>query len=212
MNYSHLTALRRNKVSAPSKILFNEGVAPYGSTVLDYGCGYGFDANTYGWDKYDPGFSLEMQYHSYRVIVCNYVLNVVDVRTADDIINHIKSLIHYTKGMAYITVRNDIKGLIKSARGTMLHDVIEDTDWISLKDLAVKFPKNVVAAIDAITHRKNEPLEDYWSRVKNDQLALVVKLMDIQHNSSNDRLNVLDPITKARLINKYNRAKEFLLK
>jgi (p)ppGpp synthase/HD superfamily hydrolase len=91
-----------------------------------------------------------------------------------------------------------------------LHDVVEDTFW-TLDDLAlVGFPGEVVAAVDAITHRPNEDRLAYYARVKANPLALPVKLADVASNSDPDRLALLPPSTRTRLIEKYEQAKATL--
>lgn len=47
----------------------------------------------------------------------------------------------------------------------ILHDVVEDTD-ITLDDISYRFGEVIADAVDAITHRKNEPREEYYTRVK----------------------------------------------
>lgn len=64
-----------------------------------------------------------------------------------------------------------------------LHDVVEDTD-ITLDDLRdAGFNENVIFAIDCITKKENEEVEQYFERVIQSDLAYVVKLADIKHNS-----------------------------
>ena len=45
--------------------------------MLDFGCGRGTDAATYGMDAYDPYWRPEKPTGPYDTIVCIYVLNVV---------------------------------------------------------------------------------------------------------------------------------------
>lgn len=70
-----------------------------------------------------------------------------------------------------------------------LHDVIEDTD-ITLEDLRdYGFPEKVLTAIDILTKKKGQDYQDYLVIVKNNELARVVKLADLRHNSDLTRLN-----------------------
>lgn len=88
-----------------------------------------------------------------------------------------------------------------------LHDVVEDTSW-TLDDLThVGFPDEVVAAVDAITHRPHENRLAYYARVKANSIALAVKLADLASNTDPQRLAMLSPSTRTRLIAKYERAK-----
>jgi len=93
--------------------------------MLDFGCGRGLDATTYGLDKYDPHYFPEKDWkvEAYDVITCNYVLNVIPTkkeRTA--VIEDIRNLL--TKGgIAYITVRRDIKTQGYTKRGTFQENI-----------------------------------------------------------------------------------------
>jgi (p)ppGpp synthase/HD superfamily hydrolase len=83
-----------------------------------------------------------------------------------------------------------------------LHDVVEDTD-VELCDLP--FPADVVAAVDAMTKRPGESLDDYISRVRANPIAIAVKYADVADNSSPERLERLDARTRERLERKYAR-------
>lgn len=70
----------------------------------------------------------------------------------------------------------------------LLHDVVEDTE-VSLQDLEdAGFPRVVVDAVDAITKRAGEAYDKYIERVKNNRIALIVKISDMQHNSDISRI------------------------
>ncbi|WP_250281326.1 MULTISPECIES: HD domain-containing protein [unclassified Frankia] len=70
----------------------------------------------------------------------------------------------------------------------VLHDVVEDSA-ITLDDLAaLGYPPAVVAAVDALSHRPGEPVEDYLARVAADDLAVAVKRADMADNSDPTRL------------------------
>jgi len=103
---AYKTAITRTKISAPTRFLKEEGLLK--GDVLDYGCGKGFDADELGFDKYDPHFFPDTELSTYDVIVCNYVLNVVDEDTGKQIIETIRSLLK-VGGKAYISVRRDFK-------------------------------------------------------------------------------------------------------
>ena len=120
---SHLTAMTRTKVSAPTSLLVENWFITPNDKVLDYGCGKGFDANTFGFDKYDPHFFPDLPNNKYDKIICNYVLNVVDEKTGYDILNNIRSHLN-DFGVAYISVRRDVKidGITK--KGTFQRNVI----------------------------------------------------------------------------------------
>ncbi|WP_131774096.1 HD domain-containing protein, partial [Protofrankia symbiont of Coriaria myrtifolia] len=70
----------------------------------------------------------------------------------------------------------------------VLHDVVEDSA-ITLDDLvALGYPPAVVAAVDALSHRPGEPVEDYLARVAADDLAVAVKRADMADNGDPARL------------------------
>jgi len=91
-----------------------------------------------------------------------------------------------------------------------LHDVVEDTDYPHVL-IYLHFGKAVADAVYAITKRKGEPLVDYYERVRNNPLALKVKLADLHDNSSEIRLQRLDADTQKRLRAKYQKAYLYLL-
>jgi len=91
-----------------------------------------------------------------------------------------------------------------------LHDIVEDTD-MTLAWLAELFPTEIVDAIDAITHREHEPLESYWTRVKSNPIALIVKLHgDMPDNNDPARWIGLTDDFRDRIGKKYARAIKFL--
>ena len=107
MNKSHRTAIKRRGLSKPLKVLLKNN-AIEGNRVLDYGCGYGQDAETMKYDRYDPFYYPEGldNRKRYDTIICNYVLNVISKNEEDKVINDV--LKRLTKnGKAYFTVRRD---------------------------------------------------------------------------------------------------------
>ena len=90
----------------------------------------------------------------------------------------------------------------------LLHDVLEDTN-ITEAQLRKQFPEQVVDAVVVMTKRKGQPYEEYLMRVKNNKMALAVKLADIDDNES--RLDQLtDLATRERLTRKYINARNVL--
>lgn len=69
----------------------------------------------------------------------------------------------------------------------VLHDVVEDTE-VTLDDLRrAGYRPEIVAALDALTHRKHESYEKYIDRVARNSIARRVKLVDIEENLANNR-------------------------
>jgi (p)ppGpp synthase/HD superfamily hydrolase len=87
-----------------------------------------------------------------------------------------------------------------------LHDVVEDTRT-TISDLRqMYFPEHILVAVDAITHRRGEPREDYYHRVGRNLLALNAKLSDMADNNDPRRRTRLEPATSIRLEAKYQKA------
>lgn len=76
--------------------------------------------------------------------------------------------------------------------------------------MAAGMPREVVAAVEAITRRRNEPRTAYYDRVLAEPLAVAVKLADIADNSDPARLAALDEATRTRLAEKYRKAWAYL--
>lgn len=122
----HRTAIQRNKLSAPMKLLEEDGQLD--GRVLDYGCGRGFDAKALELELYDPYFFPDVPDGKFDTITCNYVLNVVDEETEAWIISDIESKLE-DGGHAFITVRRDLNGS-------------ESTQRVVRLDLPVYFENN----------------------------------------------------------------------
>ncbi|MER7331770.1 MULTISPECIES: HD domain-containing protein [unclassified Micromonospora] len=93
----------------------------------------------------------------------------------------------------------------------LLHDVVEDTP-VTLDDLrAAGYPEAVVSAVDAVSRREGETYMDMIRRAAADLLGRLVKLADNSHNSSPDRLAVLEPEVAEFLRRRYAKARAVLL-
>ena len=64
----------------------------------------------------------------------------------------------------------------------LLHDVVEDTNTTLSQLRSYGLSDEILSALDAITHRKGEPYEDYLGRVKKNPIALAVKREDLGDN------------------------------
>lgn len=91
-----------------------------------------------------------------------------------------------------------------------LHDVVEDTD-VTLEDLrSMGFPECVIEAVDCLTKREGVSLADYLYRVKRNEIARVVKLADLDHNSDISRIP--EPKEKDyRRVERYHRESAYLM-
>ena len=111
----YLTAISRKKESTPVRWLIDQGLIV--GDVLDYGCGHGKCAEVMGADKYDPYHHRVKLTKKYDTITCNYVLNVITPEEGELVIEKIKNLLN-DDGTAYITVRRDVKGEVKTVKNT----------------------------------------------------------------------------------------------
>jgi (p)ppGpp synthase/HD superfamily hydrolase len=92
----------------------------------------------------------------------------------------------------------------------ILHDTVEDTD-ATLEDIrnlcdGQTYADTIVDAVDAITKRPNEQYDDYLVRVKDNPIALSVKLADIRDNMSPIRQYRLPLEKQIKLKAKYLKA------
>lgn len=88
----------------------------------------------------------------------------------------------------------------KIAAVAWLHDVVEDTE-VTMEDIVLQFPREVIDAVEAITHRINEPYWDYINRVKVNSIATNVKIADLKHNMDPDRaMRIINPHDHKRVI------------
>ena len=116
LDRTYLTAISRTDLSAPMRKLKDKGMLL--GRVLDYGCGRGQDAHRLGIDRYDPHFFPTPPEGPYDVVTCNYVLNVIeDPKGRADVIDRINSLLA-PDGVAYLTVRRDVREDTATSRGT----------------------------------------------------------------------------------------------
>lgn len=85
----------------------------------------------------------------------------------------------------------------------LLHDVVEDTAC-TLGDIEFRFGNRVRLAVDAISKRESESLDDYLERVMSDPIARRVKYYDAKDNFN--RLHKIDDVeTYNRLHDKYTK-------
>ena len=108
---SHFTAKEREKVSYPTRKLYNMGVLK--GEVLDFGSGYGKDAEflrskNINCTNYDPHYAPDYPEQKFDTIICQYVLNVLLPEEQAEVLMSISELLKPT-GKAYFTVRRDLK-------------------------------------------------------------------------------------------------------
>jgi HD superfamily phosphodiesterase len=94
---------------------------------------------------------------------------------------------------------------VHAQMAAVLHDVVEDTDVTPSG-----YPGPVVAAVNALSHRPDEPIEDYLARVAGDRIAVVVKRADMADNSDPVRLARLPSDVAGRLATRYEGRRRLL--
>lgn len=94
-------------------------------------------------------------------------------------------------GVDYIKHPETVASFVKTDEEkavAYLHDVIEDTS-LTLLDLEMfGLSKNIIEAVDILTKKKGQDYQSYLNLVKTNELAKVVKLADLRHNSDLTRL------------------------
>lgn len=95
----------------------------------------------------------------------------------------------------------------------VLHDVVEDSDISVLDLINMGFSGDVVEAVSLLTKsdcdKKGQGYVDYLKRIRKNDIALVVKLEDLKHNSDLSRLEVVKERDLAR-VEKYKKSIAFL--
>lgn len=106
-----------------------------------------------------------------------------------------------------LTVSRTVKGK-KAKIVALLHDTIEDGD-ITLDYLKQFFTDDICYAVDCLTKKRDVSYEQYISRIKDCELARVVKIADLKHNMDITRLSHLNESDLERL-NKYLKSFNYL--
>jgi SAM-dependent methyltransferase len=99
------TAVKRTTPSRAAELLTSRGLIR--GRVLDYGCGFGFDADHFGWEAFDPYYRPRAPEGLFETIVCTLVLNVLSRRNRAAVLDQIKDLLA-DHGRAYLTVARNV--------------------------------------------------------------------------------------------------------
>ena len=70
----------------------------------------------------------------------------------------------------------------------LLHDTVEDTA-VTLEELAAQFPREIVEAVDLLTHRDGVEYFDYVRSIRANPVGVKVKLADLRHNGDPKRIS-----------------------
>jgi len=108
--------------------------------------------------------------------------------------------------VAMANTRSDAKQIIG-----ILHDVVEDSDWV-LDDLrAVGFSERIVAGVDGMTHRPGELYFDSIQRCGRNPDSLDKKIEDLSHNMDMSRTPALPKDKDMERLKKYIIAHTYLV-
>lgn len=88
----------------------------------------------------------------------------------------------------------------------ILHDVVEDSDWTFDRLAKEGFTPKILSALECLTKKsEDEPYDNFISRVKQNQLAITVKLNDLEDNMDIRRIEMIQEKDIKRF-NKYLKA------
>ena len=90
----------------------------------------------------------------------------------------------------------------------LLHDTVEDTD-VTLELLSREFPREVVDAVRLLTHAEGVDYFDYVRIIRQNPIAVKVKLADLAHNADPKRISRQGNAEKRR--EKYGAAVKILM-
>lgn len=91
----------------------------------------------------------------------------------------------------------------------VLHDLVEDTDWTFEQLKEEGFPQHIIDALELVTKKEKEDYSDFIERISHNNLAIAVKLNDLEDNMDVSRLNKVTEKDAERL-SKYIKAQKYL--
>ena len=71
----------------------------------------------------------------------------------------------------------------------LLHDLVEDTSYTFEDLITLGFPDEVKNALRYLTHNDDVEYLDYVRKIKENKIAMKVKIADLKHNSDMSRLD-----------------------
>lgn len=98
-------AIHRETVSKTARFLDEYRLLQ--GRVLDYGCGFGHDADHFGWEAFDPYYRQKLPDGQFDTIVCNHVANMLTRKSRQELFGAIQGLLA-SRGIAYVSVSRKI--------------------------------------------------------------------------------------------------------
>ena len=92
----------------------------------------------------------------------------------------------------------------------LLHDLVEDTSYTFEDLITLGFLSEVINALRYLTHNDDVEYLDYVRKIKENKIAMKVKIADLKHNSDMSRLDNPIPYDYERA-EKYKKALAILL-
>src|SRR5262249_25917377 len=71
------------------------------------GCGFGFDADRFGWEAYDPHYRQKLPEGLFDTVVCNHVANMLTRGSRHELFRSLQALLA-PRGRAYVSVSRKI--------------------------------------------------------------------------------------------------------
>lgn len=91
-----------------------------------------------------------------------------------------------------------------------IHVAEQMDDEVTFTDLEKEFSKEIVDILRLLKHDKNIDYMEYIEKIKNNKIAVKVKIADIKHNMDKSRLDEVDEKALIRE-EKYKKALEILI-
>lgn len=98
-------AIRRETVSITAQVLQKRSLLQ--GRILDYGCGFGFEADHFGWEAFDPYYRQKAPEGVFDTIVCNHVANMLTRSSRHKLFQDIMALLA-PQGTAFVSVSRKI--------------------------------------------------------------------------------------------------------
>lgn len=98
-------AIHRATLSTTARVLVERKLVH--GRILDYGCGFGFDADHLGWEAYDPHYRQNLPAGVFDTVVCNHVANMLTRASRQALYATLQGLLSPV-GLAYLSVSRKI--------------------------------------------------------------------------------------------------------